>query len=58
MACKDPVLMNKNTSVESIHTITVPGALAVYNDTLKHFGSKKFSLADVISPTIKMAEEG
>jgi gamma-glutamyltranspeptidase/glutathione hydrolase len=50
--------MSEKTKLYSIHTVTVPGALAAYNDTLKYFGSKKFSLADVISPTIKMAEEG
>ncbi|KAI8878047.1 gamma-glutamyltranspeptidase [Backusella circina FSU 941] len=58
IACEDSMLMDKAEKDKSIHCVTVPGALAAYNDTLKHFGSKNFSLTDAMLPTIEMAERG
>ncbi len=38
------------------HTVTVPGAVAAWQDLLQRFG--RMSLADVLTPAIRTAEEG
>ncbi len=38
------------------HTVTVPGAVAAWSDLLSRFG--RMSLADVLQPAIRTAEEG
>ncbi|XP_064641150.1 glutathione hydrolase-like YwrD proenzyme [Lineus longissimus] len=40
------------------HTVTVPGAAAAWVDTVEKFGSGKLSLGDILSPAIRLAEEG
>jgi gamma-glutamyltranspeptidase / glutathione hydrolase len=42
----------------SAHAVTVPGAVQGYEDLLKRHGSGKFSLADLLEPAAKLAEEG
>ncbi|KAI7849583.1 gamma-glutamyltranspeptidase [Circinella umbellata] len=42
----------------NIHTITVPGAVAAWADTIEHFGSGKFGLETLLQPAIKLAENG
>lgn len=42
----------------SPHTVTVPGACAGWADTVTKFGSGTKTLADLLQPAIRMAEEG
>ncbi|KAJ7769321.1 gamma-glutamyltranspeptidase [Mycena metata] len=41
-----------------INAVTVPGATAAWVDTVERFGSGKVSVADVLEPAIRLAEEG
>ncbi|KAJ1340633.1 hypothetical protein BSLG_004727 [Batrachochytrium salamandrivorans] len=43
---------------DSVHSVTVPGAAAGWEDTLKHFGSGRISLSDALSSAIDLAEQG
>jgi gamma-glutamyltranspeptidase len=38
--------------------VTVPGAAAAWVDTVEKFGSGKLSVAEVLAPAIRLAEEG
>ncbi|XP_069474466.1 glutathione hydrolase-like YwrD proenzyme [Ambystoma mexicanum] len=40
------------------HTVTVPGAAAAWCDTITLFGSKKLTLAEILQPSIELAEKG
>lgn len=40
------------------HTVTVPGAAAAWCDTVSLFGSKKVTLAEILKPSIDLAENG
>ena len=42
----------------SVHSVTVPGAAAGFEDTIKNFGSGNLTLAQVLEPAIRLAEEG
>ena len=42
----------------SPHTVTVPGACAGWADTVTKFGSGAKTLADLLQPAIRMAEQG
>lgn len=42
----------------SVDSITVPGAAAGWMDTIEWFGSGKLTLADILAPAIRIAEEG
>ena len=42
----------------SVHAVTVPGAARGYEDLLKHHGSGKFTLAQLVEPAAQLAEEG
>ncbi|KAG2219833.1 hypothetical protein INT45_006276 [Circinella minor] len=42
----------------NINTITVPGAVAAWADTVTHFGSGKLDLGTLLQPAIKLAENG
>lgn len=41
-----------------LNSVTVPGAAAAWVDTVEIFGSGKLSVADVLAPAIRLAEEG
>ncbi|KAG6336120.1 hypothetical protein ID866_2958 [Astraeus odoratus] len=41
-----------------INTVTVPGAAAAWIDTIETFGSNRLSVAEVLAPAIRIAEEG
>ncbi|KAJ6574993.1 gamma-glutamyltranspeptidase [Mycena capillaripes] len=41
-----------------LNSVTVPGAAAAWVDTVERFGSGKVSVADVLEPAIRLAEEG
>ncbi|CAD6888484.1 unnamed protein product [Tilletia controversa] len=42
----------------SAHSITVPGAAAAWVDTVELFGSGKLSLSDILTPAIRLADNG
>lgn len=42
----------------SVLAVTVPGAAAAWVDTVERFGSGKVTLAEVLEPATKLAEEG
>ncbi|KAJ3147425.1 hypothetical protein HDU86_007975 [Geranomyces michiganensis] len=42
----------------SVHSVTVPGAAASWVDTRDRFGSGKLSLAQILAPAIRLAEDG
>ena len=42
----------------SVHAVTVPGAAAGWVDTVEKFGSGKLSLEQILTPAIKLGEEG
>ncbi|TFY71439.1 hypothetical protein EVG20_g1560 [Dentipellis fragilis] len=44
--------------VTDLNSVTVPGAAAAWVDTVETFGSGKVSLAEVLAPAIRLAEEG
>ncbi|KAF7347934.1 Gamma-glutamyltranspeptidase [Mycena venus] len=41
-----------------LNSVTVPGAAAAWVDTVERFGSGKVTVADVLAPAIRLAEEG
>ncbi|GLB36126.1 putative gamma-glutamyltranspeptidase [Lyophyllum shimeji] len=41
-----------------LNSVTVPGAAAAWVDTVEKFGSGKVSVAEVLEPAIRLAEEG
>ncbi|KAG9120988.1 hypothetical protein FRC07_003252 [Ceratobasidium sp. 392] len=41
-----------------LNSVTVPGAAAAWVDTVEKFGSGKVSLEEVMTPAIRLAEEG
>ncbi|KAI0931898.1 hypothetical protein AcW2_000673 [Taiwanofungus camphoratus] len=44
--------------VTNLNSVTVPGAAAAWVDTVEKFGSGKLSVAEVLEPAIRLAEEG
>ena len=45
-------------SKTSVHAVTVPGAAAGWVDTIEKFGSGNLSLEQILTPAIKLGEEG
>ncbi|KAF8585517.1 gamma-glutamyltranspeptidase [Ramaria rubella] len=41
-----------------LNSVTVPGAAAAWVDSVERFGSGKISIAEVLAPAIRLAEEG
>ncbi|KAF9076162.1 gamma-glutamyltranspeptidase [Rhodocollybia butyracea] len=41
-----------------LNAVTVPGCAAAWVDTVEQFGSGKLSVADILAPAIRLAEEG
>ncbi|KAJ7038319.1 gamma-glutamyltranspeptidase [Mycena alexandri] len=41
-----------------LNSVTVPGAAAAWVDTVERFGSGKVTVAEVLAPAIRLAEEG
>lgn len=41
-----------------LNSVTVPGAAAAWIDTIQHFGSGSISVAEILDPAIRLAEEG
>lgn len=44
--------------MSSVHSVTVPGAAAGWVDCVERFGSGKLSMEEILTPAIKMGEEG
>ncbi|KAF8647927.1 hypothetical protein AX16_006459 [Volvariella volvacea WC 439] len=44
--------------IHDLNTVTVPGAAAAWVDTVDRFGSGNVTVADVLAPAIRLAEEG
>jgi gamma-glutamyltranspeptidase/glutathione hydrolase len=44
--------------LRDLNCVTVPGAAAAWVDTVEKFGSGKLSIAEVLAPAIRLAEEG
>lgn len=42
----------------SPHSVTVPGAAAAWIDIVDKFGSGRLSIAQILTPAIKLAEHG
>ena len=42
----------------SVHSVTVPGAAAGWVDTIQRFGSGNLTLEQILTPAIKLGEEG
>ncbi|KAJ3883290.1 gamma-glutamyltranspeptidase [Lentinula edodes] len=51
-------LTGRSIPTSDLNAVTVPGAAAAWVDTVKHFGSGSLSVADVLAPAIRLAEEG
>jgi len=41
-----------------INSVTVPGAAAAWVDTIENFGSGRLTIAQILEPAIRLAEEG
>ncbi|KAF2203630.1 acylase ACY 1 [Delitschia confertaspora ATCC 74209] len=44
--------------MSSVHAVTVPGAAAGWVDCVERFGSGQVTMEDILTPAIKLAEEG
>ncbi|KAH9218829.1 putative gamma-glutamyltransferase ywrD, partial [Leptodontidium sp. 2 PMI_412] len=44
--------------LNSVHAVTIPGAAAGWVDTVERFGSGKFSVEQILTPAIELAERG
>lgn len=44
--------------MNSVHSVTTPGAAAGWVDTVQKFGSGKLSLEQILTPAIELGEEG
>ncbi|KIK70866.1 hypothetical protein GYMLUDRAFT_32937 [Collybiopsis luxurians FD-317 M1] len=51
-------LTGRSIPTTDLNAVTVPGAAAAWVDTVEKFGSGKLSVADVLAPAIRLAEEG
>jgi gamma-glutamyltranspeptidase/glutathione hydrolase len=51
-------ITGKEIPYNNLNAVTVPGAIDGFIDTLKLFGSGRVSLAEVLAPAIRLAEEG
>lgn len=51
-------IKGKHIPPNNLNSVTVPGAVAAFIDTIKLFGSGNISLEDILNPAIRLAEEG
>jgi gamma-glutamyltranspeptidase / glutathione hydrolase len=51
-------IQGRNIPMDNINAATVPGAAAGWLSTLERFGNQKLSIAEILEPAIKLAEEG
>lgn len=50
--------LNGSIPATDLNSVTVPGAVAAWVDTVEKFGSGTLSVGDVLAPAIRLAEEG
>jgi gamma-glutamyltranspeptidase / glutathione hydrolase len=51
-------IKGNNIPMNNINSVTVPGAAAGWIQTLETFGNKKLSVEEILTPAIKLAEDG
>ncbi|KAM5530697.1 hypothetical protein V8D89_015621 [Ganoderma adspersum] len=51
-------ITGNNIPATNLNSVTVPGCAAAWVDTVEQLGSGKLSLAEVLEPAIRLAEEG
>ncbi|CAF1136758.1 unnamed protein product [Rotaria sordida] len=51
-------IKGKNIPYDNINSITVPGAVDAFIETIKLFGSGNLSLNEILNPAIRLAEDG
>ena len=51
-------LRGSSIPLTDLNSVTVPGAAAAWVDSVSAFGSGKVSFHDILSPAIRLAEEG
>jgi len=51
-------IKGRSIPLTDLNSVTVPGAAAAWVDTVEKFGSGKLSVAEVLAPAIRLAEEG
>lgn len=51
-------ITGRSIPLTDLNSVTVPGAAAAWVDTVEKFGSGKLSVAEVLAPAIRLAEEG
>ncbi|KAJ3307769.1 hypothetical protein HDU76_004385 [Blyttiomyces sp. JEL0837] len=56
--CRELGIHGEGIPTRNVNAVTVPGAAAGWVDTVEHFGSGKLTLAEILAPAIKLAEEG
>ena len=49
---------NRKIPMDSVHSITVPGAAAGWADAVERFGSGRLSLQEVLEPAAELGERG
>lgn len=55
---QDPSITGPRLSLNSVHAVTVPGAIAGWLDAIELWGSGNVSLHDIFAPAVDMAENG
>ncbi|KAH9812790.1 nucleophile aminohydrolase [Melampsora americana] len=51
-------ISGREIPIKNINSVTVPGSCAAWVDTIKLFGSGRVSLAEILQPAIRLADEG
>ena len=51
-------ITGRSIPLTDLNCVTVPGAAAAWVDSVETFGSGKLSIAEVLEPAIRLAEEG
>ena len=49
---------NRKIPMDSVHSVTVPGAAAGWADAVERFGSGRVSLEEVLMPAVELGEGG
>lgn len=55
---QDPSISGPRLPLDSVHSITVPGAIAGWIDAIELWGSGKVTLEEILAPAIELAEKG
>ena len=51
-------ITSRSIPLTDLNSVTVPGAAAAWVDTVEKYGSGKLTIAEVLEPAIRLAEEG